>query len=155
MISLMVFILACAAAAAPGLYFRPGRWYRKLAKPFWCPPNWLFGPVWSLLYASIAYSGWRVWQRADIEDLPAAVIIYGIQLILNGLWSTVFFGLRRPGLAFVEIVFLWLSILATIVVFHRADAFAAYLLIPYAVWVGFAVALNFSIWRRNRESTAF
>ena len=150
MISLMVFVLACAAAAAPGVYFRPGRWYRNLAKPEWCPPNWLFGPVWLILYASIAYAGWRVWNQTGFEAIWPALIAYGVQLLLNGLWSTIFFGLRRPDLALAEIVILWISILATMVLFYRVDETAAYLLVPYSVWVAFAAALNFSIWRLNR-----
>lgn len=150
MISLAVFILACAAAAAPGVYFRPGDWYRNLAKPDWCPPNWLFGPVWLVIYASIAYAGWRVWQQTGADGIWPTLIVYGVQLFLNGLWSTVFFGLRRPDLALVEIVVLWFSILATTALFYRVDETAAYLLLPYAVWVAFAVALNFSIWRLNR-----
>jgi tryptophan-rich sensory protein len=146
-VALPVFILACAVAAAPGLIFRPGTWYRQLVKPSWRPPDRLFGPVWLVLYVSIAVSGWLVWRREGLDGAAFPLAVYGIQLVLNGLWSAVFFGLRRPDLAFIEIVCLWLSILATIAVFHGVDEIAAYLLVPYACWVSFAVLLNFRIWR--------
>ena len=149
-LSLVIFLLACAAAATPGLVFRPGEWYRRLAKPRWRPPDWLFGPVWLVLYLSIAVSGWLVWRQAGFAGAGAlALAVYASQLVLNGLWSTIFFGLHRPDLAFVEIVVLWLSILATIVLFHPIDETAAYLLVPYAAWVAFAAVLNYRVWRLN------
>lgn len=148
-LALLVFMLACTAAATPGLVFRPGSWYRDLAKPSWRPPDWLFGPVWLLLYLSIAVSGWLVWQRAGIDGAALTLSVYALQLVLNGLWSVVFFGLRRPDLAFAEILCLWLSILATIVAFHPVDKIAAYLFVPYALWVTFAAVLNFRVWRLN------
>jgi len=148
-LSFSVFVLACATAATPGLYFRPGNWYRRLAKPAWCPPNWLFGPVWLVLYVTLAVAGWRVWRNSGFDDGAAALTVYAAQLVLNGLWSTLFFGARRPDLAFVEILFLLLSILATIALFRPLDQTAAYLLVPYACWVAFAAALNFRVWRLN------
>jgi len=144
-----IFLLACAAAATPGLVLRPGDWYRGLAKPVWRPPNWVFGPVWLVLYLSIAVSGWLVWRQVGIGNATLALSIYAFQLVLNGLWSIIFFGLHRPGLAFAEILCLWLSIVATIAAFHRVDETAAYLLIPYLLWVSFAAALNFRVWRLN------
>jgi len=153
---LLVFLLACAAAAAPGLVFRPGEWYRRLAKPAWRPPDRLFGPVWLLLYLSIAVSGWLVWRRAGLAGAGAAALgVYALQLVLNGLWSAIFFGLHRPDLAFAEIVVLWLSIVATIVLFHPLDAAAAYLLTPYAAWAAFAAVLNFRVWRLNPERASW
>ncbi len=146
--------MACAAAAAPGVIIRPGEWYRALAKPSWRPPNWLFGPVWLVLYISIAVSGWLVWRRAGLDGAGVALAIYALQLVLNGLWSVIFFGLHRPGLAFAEILCLLHTILATIVAFHPLHPIAAYLLIPYALWVGFAALLNYSIWRLNPERSA-
>lgn len=148
-LSLLVFVSACAAAAAPGMVFRPGNWYRDLAKPSWRPPDWLFGPVWLVLYLSIAVSGWLVWRRAGFDGAALALAVYAVQLVLNGLWSAVFFGLRRPGLALMEIICLWLAIVVTIGAFHPVHSTAAYLLIPYACWVGFAVILNHRIWRLN------
>lgn len=149
-ISFLGFILACAAAAAPGLILRPGDWYRNLAKPSWCPPAWLFGPVWLVLYVSIAVAGWLIWLRAGAEGAALALVVYALQLVLNGLWSTVFFGLRRPDFAFIEIMGLWISILATIAIFYPLDKLAAYILIPYSVWVTFAALLNLRIWLLNR-----
>jgi len=148
-ISLLVFLLACAAAATPGLVFRPGKWYQQLEKPSWRPPDRLFGPVWLVLYISIAISGWLVWLEPPSEGATLALIVYAVHLVLNGLWSAVFFGMRRPDWAFVEVVCLWLSILATIVAFIRVNEIAAYVLFPYACWVSFAVMLNFRIWRLN------
>ena len=149
LLPLFVFVAACAAAAAPGLIFRPGSWYRDLAKPSWRPPDRLLGPVWLVLYVSIAVSGWLVWRRAGVDGAALALAVYAVQLVLNGLWSALFFGVRRPGWALVEIVCLWLAILATIAAFHPLDPTAAYLLVPYACWVGFAVFLNYRIWRLN------
>ncbi len=148
-LALIVFVAACAAAAAPGLILRPGDWYRGLVKPSWRPPDWLFGPVWLVLYLSIAVSGWLVWRQAGLDGAALALAIYVVQLVLNGLWSAIFFGLRRPDLALVEIICLWLAILATIAAFFPVDQMAAYLLIPYACWVAFAVILNYRIWRLN------
>jgi tryptophan-rich sensory protein len=144
------FFLACAAAATPGLILRPGDWYRNLAKPSWCPPAWLFGPVWLVLYVSIAVAGWLIWLEAGAEGAAPALAVYALQLVLNGLWSTVFFGLSRPGLAFIEIMGLWISILATIAIFYPIDKIAAFILIPYLVWVTFAALLNLRIWLLNR-----
>ncbi|MDX2313319.1 MAG: sensory protein TspO [Gammaproteobacteria bacterium] len=148
-VSLAVFVFACAAAATPGIVFRPGDWYRALAKPSWRPPDWLFGPVWFVLYLCIAVSGWLVWRVEDGHGASLALTVYAVHLVLNGLWSVVFFRLRRPDLAFVEIVCLWFSILATMVVFHPVNETASYILVPYSLWVTFAMVLNFRIWRLN------
>lgn len=150
-LSLLVFLLANVAASLPGGLFRPGDWYRQLSKPSWCPPDWLFAPVWLILYIAIAVSGWLIWQRADEAAVTLPLVVYAVQLVLNALWSTLFFGLRRPDIAFFEVIALWLSIVATIVLFLPIDPLAGYLLIPYAVWVGFAAVLNFSFWRLNPE----
>ncbi len=148
-LSFLLFVLACAAAATPGLVFRPGTWYQQLRKPSWRPPDWLFGPVWLVLYIMIAVSGWLVWQADSSDGVTAALVVYALQLVLNGLWSVIFFRLHRPDWAFVEILALLLFIVATIVLFHRVNELAAYLLLPYACWVGFAAVLNFRVWRLN------
>ncbi len=145
----MLFVLACAAAATPGVVFRPGAWYRELCKPSWRPPDWLFGPVWLVLYIMIAVSGWLVWQADSSDGVTAALVVYALQLVLNGLWSVIFFRLHRPDWAFVEIIALLVFIIVTIVLFHRLNELAAYLLLPYACWVGFAAVLNFRVWRLN------
>mgnify|MGYP005838214255 CR=1 FL=1 len=147
--SLIWFALACATAAVPGVFFRPGQWYRDLVKPDWRPPDWLFGPVWLVLYLSIAVSGWLVFESAPEAAARPALTVYAVQLGLNGLWSCIFFGLKRPGWALAEICLLWLSIGATIGAFWPLHQTAALLLLPYLAWVSFAVLLNLSIWRLN------
>ena len=149
-IVLGLFVLACAAAASPGIFFRPGQWYEQINKPDWRPPNWLFGPVWLVLYISIAVSGWLIWRQSGNTNTEFPLILFVAPLVLNGLWSTVFFGMRRPGLAFCEIIALWVSIIAVIIAFHPISQIASWMLIPYWLWVSFAVVLNYSIWRRNR-----
>jgi len=135
----------------PGVIFRPGAWYQQLDKPRWRPPDWLFAPVWTVLYVSIGLSGWLVLIEAGIAGAALPLGVYAVQLLLNAAWTPIFFGLHRPGLAVVEIVLLWAAILATIIVFHPGNAVAALLLAPYLAWVSFAAALNMSIWRRNRS----
>jgi tryptophan-rich sensory protein len=146
---LAAFIVANAGAAATGAMFRPGEWYRE---PSWRPPDWLFAPVWTALYAMIALSGWVVWRQAGFAGAALPLTVYALQLILNALWTPVFFGLRRPDLALIEIVMALASILATIVLSHSVSPPAAWLLVPYLAWVSFASALNLSIWRRNPAS---
>jgi tryptophan-rich sensory protein len=145
-IALAVSFVVTFAASATGAVFRPGAWYEGLAKPPWRPPNWLFGPAWALLYALIAISAWLVW-RAD--GFGTALVIWSVHLVINAGWSAVFFGLRRPDLAFAWILLLWASIAVTIAAFAPVSLLAAWLLAPYLLWVSFATALNFSIWRRN------
>jgi tryptophan-rich sensory protein len=148
-IVLMGFIGACLLAATTGATFRPGDWYEQLKKPSWRPPNWVFAPAWAVLYLTIAVSGWLVWRTAGFAGAAAPLSIYLLQLGLNAAWSAIFFGMRRPDLAFVEIILLWLSIVATIAAFHPVNAAAAWLLLPYLAWVTFAAVLNFTVWRMN------
>lgn len=147
--ALIFFILACFSAALPGAYFRPGAWYEGIAKPSWRPPNWVFGPAWAVLFTTIAISGWMIWRKSGEADVTLAFVIFGIQLLLNAAWSWFYFGLRRIDLAMIEISLLWVSILATILVFYPIDPNAGLLLIPYLGWVSFASLLNFSTWRLN------
>jgi tryptophan-rich sensory protein len=123
-------------------------WYRRLDKPPWNPPDQVFGPVWSLLYGAQAVAAWLVWRSGG--DRAPALELYGAQLALNLGWTLLFFGLRRPGWAVLEIVVLWLAIAATVAAFRRRSRAAAWLLLPYLAWVSFALALNVAIWRRNR-----
>lgn len=148
-IVLMGFIGACLLAATTGATFRPGDWYEQLKKPSWRPPNWVFAPAWAILYLTIAVSGWLVWRTSGFAGAAAPLSIYLLQLGLNAAWSAIFFGMRRPDLAFVEIILLWLSIVATIAAFHPVNAAAAWLLLPYLAWVTFAAVLNFTVWRMN------
>ena len=145
------FIGACFVAAMSGAFFRPGQWYEHLAKPRWNPPNWVFAPAWSVLYLTIAVSGWLVWRKAGLAGAPGAFAVYFVSLLINALWSACFFGLRRIDLALIDVTFLWLSIVATIAVFAPLDRIAAFLLVPYLCWVSFAGILNLTVWRLNRH----
>ena len=147
---LLGFIAACFFAALPGALFRPGDWYQRLAKPTWRPPNRLFAPVWTVLYFTIAISGWLVWREAGFSGAALPLAMYVLQLVLNAAWTPIFFGLHRPDLGFLDIVLVWLSIVATIALFFPIHAAAALLLLPYLAWVTFAAALNFAVWRLNR-----
>ncbi len=152
-LGLVVSIVVCFGVAALGsLATDPNidGWYAALRKPSWNPPNWVFGPVWSMLYLLMAVAAWLVWRRrgfAGASLLP--LVLFGVQLVLNGLWSVLFFGWHRPDLAFIEIVFLWSAILATMLAFRRVVPLAAALLVPYFLWVTFAAFLNFTIWSMN------
>jgi len=148
-LGLFGFVLLVAAVAASGGYFKPGAWYAGLAKPAWTPPDWLFPVAWALLYLSIAVSGWLVWRKLGLRQAVIPYSLYALQLVLNAAWSWLFFGLHRMDLAFIGIVVLWLTILATIVAFYRVQPAAGLLLVPYLIWVGFATALNLAVWRLN------
>ncbi len=152
-LALLAFVAVCFLAALTGAVFRPGTWYDLLAKPSWRPPNWLFAPVWTVLYLMIAVSGWLVWREAGVAGAKIPLTVYAIQLVLNAAWTPIFFGLHRPDLAFFEIVLIWLSIVATILLFYPIHAGAAWLLVPYLGWVTFAAALNFAIWSLNPTTT--
>jgi tryptophan-rich sensory protein len=120
--------------------------YQSLEQPSWAPPSWLFGPVWTVLYALMAVAGWLVWRRTGWST---ALTVYAAQLVLNAAWTPIFFGFGRYGLALVDIVVLWFLIGATIVLFWRVSRLAAALLLPYWAWVTFATALNAAIWSAN------
>ena len=125
-------------------------WYAGIVKPALNPPAWVFGPVWTTLFALMGIAAFLVWKKGlDRKDVRIALGIFLGQLVLNTLWSIIFFGLHSPGSALVEIVFLWLAILATIIVFAKISKPAAWLLLPYILWVSFAGYLNYSIWQLN------
>jgi len=124
-------------------------WYASLAKPSWTPPDWLFGPIWSALYLMMALAAWLVWRRGGLAAAALPITLFMVQLVLNVTWSILFFGLRMPGVAFGEIVVLWLAILATLIAFWRSTTVAGYLLLPYLIWVAFAAVLNFELWQLN------
>lgn len=148
----LIFLALCATTALIGswaTYPSIGGWYRTLAKPFFSPPNWLFGPVWTLLYFLMAVSATLLWQHWPGKPAKVALGLFQGQLILNVLWSVLFFGLRAPGLALVEILFLWGTILAWILASWKVSRIAASLQIPYLLWVSFATVLNFFLWRLN------
>ncbi|MEO1161785.1 MAG: TspO/MBR family protein [Pseudomonadota bacterium] len=149
--ALIVFVVLNVLAASSGAVFQPGDWYDGLAKPSWRPPAWLFGPAWTVLYIMIAISGWMAWHAAGPGEAWLAMTVYGIQTVLNAAWSGIFFGMRRMKLALFEMAFLWLSILATIIVFWPISQTAALLLVPYLAWVSFAFMLNRAMIRLNPE----
>jgi translocator protein len=124
-------------------------WYAALDKPVFNPPDWVFGPVWTILYLLMGISLYLIWKSPASPIRKLALIIFGIQLVLNFAWSFIFFYFQQPGFALIEIVILWFSILAMIIVFHRINRVAAYLQIPYLLWVTFATLLNASIWWLN------
>ena len=126
-------------------------WYKGLAKPSFNPPEWLFGPAWTVLYLMIAVAAWLVWKQGiGAAGVKLALVVFLVQLILNTLWSILFFGLRSPLAGLVDIIVLWLAILATVVLFFRVSMPAGILLLPYIVWVSFAALLNAAILRLNR-----
>jgi benzodiazapine receptor len=150
--ALIVFLaIAYGVAAAGGAATASsvGTWYAGLAKPVFNPPNWVFGPVWTALYTAMAVAAWRVWRRRSRPGAPTALAWYGVQLALNLAWSVIFFGLRQPGAAMVEVLVLLGAIVGAMASFRRVDGAAALILAPYAVWVGFAAVLNIAIWRLN------
>lgn len=149
LIGLGAFVLACVAVASTGALFRPGAWYESLAKPWWRPPNWLFGPAWTVLYLMIAVSGWLVWRKAGLAGAALPLAVYALQLAINAAWSWLFFGRRRMDLALVDVAALWLSIALMIALFAPISSTAAWLLVPYLGWVSFAAFLNFTMLRLN------
>jgi len=152
LVALAGFVALCFAVAAVGgavTATSVGTWYAGLAKPSFNPPNWLFSPVWSALYLMVAVTGWRVWRRRGHAGALIALAAWGLQLALNLGWSFLFFGARMIGAALVEIVLLLVAILVTAVLSWRIDRVAGWLLVPYAVWVGFATLLNAALWRLN------
>lgn len=145
--SLAVFVALVAAAASFGATFRPGAWYAGLEKPFWTPPNWVFAPVWTILYVMIAVAGWLVWRR---EGWSAALYVWGLGLVLNMAWSWLFFGQHWIGAAAIEILLLWLAIAGFMLLTARSHAAAFWLFVPYSAWVSYATSLNLAIWMLNR-----
>jgi translocator protein len=125
--------------------------YGQLTQPAWAPPAWLFGPVWTLLYALMAIAAWLVWRARGVRTHRVAISFFLVQLVLNALWSWIFFAWHRGALAFADVVLLWALIVATLVLFWRARPLAGALLIPYLLWVGFAVVLNYSLWQLNPQ----
>lgn len=152
-LALAVFVALCFAAASTGAIFQPGAWYKALKKPAWTPPELAFPIVWSVLYVLIAVAGWRVWEARGLIAWPE-LTVWTVSLALNAAWSWIFFGLRHMGWALVEVAFLWASIAATIWLFAPIDALAAWLLVPYLVWVTIAAALNAQVWRMNAAPAA-
>lgn len=151
----VVLALALAAsAAAQGLgAWLTSRsvttWYPTLVKPPWTPPDWVFGPVWTVLYVLMAVAAWLVWRERARDAIGSALFLYDVQLALNVLWSALFFGMRSPGAGLIGIVALWAAIAGTLVAFWRIRRLAGWLLVPYLLWVSCAGALNWTLWWLN------
>ncbi|MES2596861.1 MAG: TspO/MBR family protein [Verrucomicrobiota bacterium] len=143
---LLGWIALTALAPAAGAFWMPGAWYAALAKPEWNPPNWIFGPVWSVLYLGMAVAAWLVWRRGSQGH---ALKLYVVQLALNAAWTPVFFGAHQLGAALLVILALWLAIVLTLRAFWRVSTPAGLLFVSYLAWVSFASFLNFTLWRMN------
>ncbi|WP_235830292.1 TspO/MBR family protein [Algihabitans albus] len=150
-LALLGFVAANFLVAMSGAFFKPGAWYKDLRKPSWVPPNWLFGPVWMVLYGMNAFAGWLVWQKVGFEAL--AVVVYLLQLAFNAFWSAAFFGLRNMRLALYDAGLLWLAVAANIAVFAQFDTRAALLLVPYLCWSALAFTLNYRMVQLNPAAT--
>ena len=150
---LIIAIVVCQLAGVIGSIFTVSAiptWYATLAKPALNPPSWVFGPVWTALYALMGIAAFLVWNQGwGRKDVRRALTVFGIQLVLNALWSIIFFGLHSPGWAFADIIALWLAIVWTMVLFYRISKPAMWLLVPYILWVSFATYLNYSIYVLN------
>ncbi len=148
-LALVGLVVVCfAVAGIGGLATAPNipTWHAGLVKPAWTPPGWIFGPVWSLLYLSMAVAAWLVWRRGNAL---VPLTLFAVQLAFNAAWSWLFFGLHSPGAALIDVVLLWVAIAATMLVFWIRSTIAGLLFVPYLAWVSFAAVLNFTIWRLN------
>ncbi|MGI9515880.1 MAG: TspO/MBR family protein [Pirellulaceae bacterium] len=151
-VALVASLAVCFAAAAIGGWVTTSSladWYAGINKPAWNPPEWLFGPVWTTLFAMMSVAAWLVWRASGFRGAQLAFVWFGLQLLLNVFWSFLFFGQRNPGWAAIEIVVLWLAIAITIALFWKHSRLAALLMVPYLLWVSFAAFLNFTIWQLN------
>ena len=151
-VALALFVGLCLGIGALGAAVTATSvktWYASLAKPSFNPPNEVFGPVWTVLYVLMAVAAWRVWRIADRETARRALTLFALQLALNLGWSVAFFGLERIGAAVAVSLVLEVAVVATAFAFYTIDRIAAWLLLPYMLWVGFATVLNIAIWRLN------
>ena len=145
------WLLLVFLAAWVGSRFLPDDWYRGINKPIWNPPNWLFAPVWTVLYLLMALSAWLVWRQFGFQGAILPLTVFILQLAMNSAWTWPFFGRHRLDLALVEILAFWFVLVATVVSFWSRLPAAGAILLPYLLWVSFAAFLNFTIWMMNRE----
>ncbi len=147
----VVWMLVVFVAAAIGGFAsaQSAELYRVLVRPAWAPPGWLFGPVWTVLYALMGVAAWLVWRERGFSGARTALVLFIVQLVFNAAWTWIFFVWRQGALAFAEILVLWGLILATLVLFWRVNRLAGALLVPYIAWVSFAAALTLAMWRIN------
>ena len=151
LLGLIGWLAVSFAASAVGAVasIQAKSFYSQLVQPAWAPPPWIFGPVWTILYALMAISVWLVWRSGRFRTNRTALSLFIVQLLLNALWSWLFFAWLRGALAFADTVLLLVIIVATIVLFWRVSLLAGALLIPYLLWVSFASVLNYSLWKLN------
>ena len=151
LLALVGWLALCFAVAAIGALASvdAGTFYAELVRPEWAPPAWLFGPVWTCLYAAMAVSAWLVWRASASAKRRMALGLFLAQLVLNALWSWLFFAWQLGAWSFVDILVLWVLILGTLGAFYRIRALAGVLLVPYLGWVSFAAALNWTLWAGN------
>ena len=148
-LALLAWVAFTFSATATSVFIAQNAWYAGLVKPTWNPPGWLFGPVWTLLYVLMGIAAWLIWREGGWRVQRRPLGLYLAQWALNALWTPLFFGLHRPGLAFAEIIVLDLAVLATLIAFCRVKRLAGALLVPYLLWVPFATVLNGTIWWLN------
>jgi tryptophan-rich sensory protein len=146
---LAAFLAITLAAGSVGAKYPPGTWYAQLEKPPFTPPNWLFAPVWTLLYILMAVAAWLVWRRAGLREGALPLALYAFHLGINIWWSWLFFGMHLIGGAFADLVLLWVCIVLLSVLFWRIRVAAGMLMLPYIAWVSLAGVLNFALWRLN------
>ncbi|MBU2539558.1 tryptophan-rich sensory protein [Patescibacteria group bacterium] len=152
-VKLIIAVGVCELAGIVGSLFTTSAiptWYATLQRPSFSPPNWLFGPVWIMLYILMGISIYLIWQKVEKNKTArGAMWLFWIHLFFNAIWSIIFFGLQNPGLAFINIIIIWLLIIALMIKFWKINRWATYLLIPYLLWVSFASVLNYFIWYLN------
>ena len=148
-IGLAFWLVIPFAAAAVGARFMPDAWFQDLRKPAWNPPGWVFAPVWTVLYASMGVAAWLVWREGGFAAHSVPLALFACQLLLNALWTPLFFGAHKPALAFADIAALWLVLIPTTMAFWGVRPLAGALLVPYLAWITFAAALNYKIWQMN------
>jgi translocator protein len=144
-----LFVSFAAAAIGAVASIEAKSFYAHLVRPSWAPPGWLFGPVWSVLYAFMGIAAWLVWRSSGFKAGRTALALFILQLVANALWSWLFFSWHQGAVAFAEVLLLWALIMATTVSFWRLNARAGVLMLPYLAWVTFATALTLSVWRLN------
>jgi benzodiazapine receptor len=149
MMTLVIFLIACGAAATTGMIFKPGEWYAQLDKPSFTPPNWAFPVAWTIIYLLLAWAGYRLTLLPGSQDILA---LWAAQIALNTLWTPVFFGARRVFAAMLILALLLLVVAVMVVATLRLDLVTGLILLPYLLWLAVAFALNFSILRNNRDT---
>ena len=148
-LGLLGWVALSHLASAPGLFVSTRPEYVAFEQPPWAPPGWVFGVVWPALYTLMGVAAWLVWTRGGWAVQRRPLTLFLVQLALNAVWTPLFFGAELRGWAFAEILVLWAAILATLLAFRRESRTAAWLLVPYLLWVTYAVALTFAVWRLN------